>query len=381
MMKENTLPEGWIFWILDDAVQKWSSNISLNKIKDNNWDYPIFKAKWLEKHISFYHQENPYLAIIKDWAGIWRVWIYPAKSSVVWTMQYLIPREWFEINFIYYFLLWINFEDYRNWSTIPHIYYKDYKNIKFPLINRNEQKRIVKILDEVFENLEEAKNIAEENLKNAKDLFDSYLENIFEKKGEDWEEKKLADVCEKITDGSHNPPKWVESGWMMLSWRNIWENWLILDKVRFLLHEDFNKENKRTDVQIDDVLLSIVWTIWRSMVYSKNEPKVTFQRSVALFKWIKENPHFLNYYFKSSIFQKILIDESRWVAQKWVYLKTLRELNFIYPRSSEKQKIIVGKLDELSNEIKKIDAVYKEKSEKLEELKKSILERAFAGEL
>ena len=97
MIKENkSIPSEWKYVTLSDAVDKGSSNISLNKVKEDNGGYPLFSAKGLFKHISFYHQEKKYLAIIKDGAGIGRVTEHPAKSSIVGTMQYLIPKEGFE---------------------------------------------------------------------------------------------------------------------------------------------------------------------------------------------------------------------------------------------------------------------------------------------
>lgn len=187
--------KSWKYGILDDAVTKGSSNISLNKVKDDDGDYPIFGAKGFVQNISFFQQDKDYLAIIKDGAGIGRVSKHPQKSSVVATMQYLIPKDGFDIDFVMYFLNSIDFEKHRNGSTIPHIYYKDYKNESFPLVESFEQKRIVDILDEAFTAIAKAKANAEENLKNAKELFESYSENILSTANKNWKKKTLGDVC------------------------------------------------------------------------------------------------------------------------------------------------------------------------------------------
>ena len=135
----------WEYGVLEDAVKKASSNISLNKVKDDEGKYPLYSAKGFVKNISFYQQDQEYLAIIKDGAGIGRVSRHPVKSSVVATMQYLIPKDGVDIGFIEYFLKGIDFEKHRNGSTIPHIYFKDYKSEPFPLLPLPEQKRIVSI--------------------------------------------------------------------------------------------------------------------------------------------------------------------------------------------------------------------------------------------
>ncbi|WXT99417.1 MAG: hypothetical protein Ctma_0114 [Catillopecten margaritatus gill symbiont] len=191
MSKVKAFTKGWKYGFLEDAVHKGSSNISLNKVKNDEGEYPLFSAKGFNKNISFFQQEKEYLAIIKDGAGIGRVSKHPAKSSIVATMQYLIPKKGFDINFVEYFLNGIDFEKHRNGSTIPHIYFKDYKSEQFPILKLPEQKRIVSILDKAFIEIAKAKTNAEQNLKNAKQLFESYLQNIFENKGDDWEEKNL----------------------------------------------------------------------------------------------------------------------------------------------------------------------------------------------
>lgn len=75
--------------------------------------------------------------------------------------------------------------------------------IEIPLPPLPEQQRIVAILDETFAAIAKAKANAEQNLRNAKELFESYLQSVFENKGEGWEEKTLGEVCSLITDGKH----------------------------------------------------------------------------------------------------------------------------------------------------------------------------------
>ena len=132
------LREGWEYGILEDAVTKGSSSISLNKVKDDDGEYPLYGAKGFMQNISFFHQDKEYLAIIKDGAGIGRVSQHPKQSSILGTMQYLIPKNGFHLSFIKYFLYSIDFNKHRNGSTIPHIYFKDYKSEKFPLLPLQE---------------------------------------------------------------------------------------------------------------------------------------------------------------------------------------------------------------------------------------------------
>ena len=177
-----TKGDDWEVGVLDQVVKKGSSNISLKNIKDEKGDYPVFSAKGFAKNVSFFQQEQEYLAIIKDGAGIGRVSKNPAKSSVASTMQYLIPKEGFNIDFIKYFLMKIDFDKYKNGSTIPHIYFRDYKSEQFPLPPLSEQKEIVKKLDALQIQTKKLEAIYRQKIINLVELKKSILQKAF--KGE-----------------------------------------------------------------------------------------------------------------------------------------------------------------------------------------------------
>ena len=258
-MKKTSLTSNWVYGTLEDIVNKGSSNISLNKVKEDDGEYQLFSAKGYNKNISFFHQEKEYLAIIKDGAGIGRVSKHPAKSSVVATMQYLIPKEGFDIEFVQYFLNGIDFESHRQGSTIPHIYFKDYKSEPFPLLSLAQQKQIVATLDKAFATIDTAKSNAEQNLQNAKELFESYLQNIFENKGDDWENKPLSEVCDLIKRGSQ--PKYTESeaGEIVLNQKCIRDHKINLSVAR---KHNTNKKtiNKERYIQLGDGLINSTGT-------------------------------------------------------------------------------------------------------------------------
>ncbi|WP_440122254.1 restriction endonuclease subunit S [Tenacibaculum sp. Ill] len=158
---------------------------------------------------------------------------------------------------------------------------------------------------------------------------------------EGWKLKTLSEVCEKITDGSHNPPKGKESGRIMLSGRNITESGLDLTKVRYISNDEFEKEDKRTDVKPGDVLLTIVGTIGRSVVYPSGIEKMVFQRSVAILKPNEIlDSDFLSKLFNSKEYQDLFESKARGVAQKGIYLKTLRSIPIPIPPLEEQQQIV-----------------------------------------
>ena len=89
-------------------------------------------------------------------------------------------------------------EDVTSFTTVKHISSKKIKDIEFPIPPLEEQKQIVAKLDQCFEAIDKARANAAKNLENAKELFQSKLNEIFSQKGEGWVEKKLGDVCENL---------------------------------------------------------------------------------------------------------------------------------------------------------------------------------------
>ena len=116
------------------------------EVAAKNGPYPIYGAAGLIGNVDFFHQDKTYIAVVKDGAGIGRTMLLPAKSSVIGTMQYLIPNEKVIPEYLYYVVQHMHLEKYFTGATIPHIYFKDYKHERFNLSLIEEQKRIVKIL-------------------------------------------------------------------------------------------------------------------------------------------------------------------------------------------------------------------------------------------
>ena len=113
---------------------------------------------------------------------------------------------------------------------------------------------------------------------------------------------RLGDVCAKITDGSHNPPQGIScSEYLMLSSKNIYDDDISFDDPRYLSKENYETENKRTQISAGDILLTIVGTVGRAAVVSKTEKKICLQRSVAVIKPKQEliDSRFLMYQLQS----------------------------------------------------------------------------------
>ncbi|KAF0201278.1 MAG: type I restriction enzyme S [Bacteroidetes bacterium] len=195
-----------------------------------------------------------------------------------------------------------------------------------------------------------------------------------------WIVVKLEDISKQITDGSHNPPLSVDSGIPMLSARNIENNNLTFDEVRYIAPEDFKHENQRTKIEQGDVLLTIVATIGRVAVVSKNiKSSFTLQRSVAAIKPLI-NSEFLLYCLQSPLFQKQLTENAKGTAQKGVYLKTLRGLEIPLAPLEEQQRIVF-KIETLFSELDHAKKGLQISNLKLETYRQALLNKAFNGDL
>ena len=146
---------------LGDVCEKGASNITQNEIVDNFGEYPIYGAAGFIKNVDFYKQEEAYIGIVKDGAGVGRISIHPAKSSLIGTMQYIFPNENIDIKFLASFLKYQNLGRFYTGATIPHIYFKDYKNIKLKLPPLETQKQIAAVLDKCTSLISKYKQILE----------------------------------------------------------------------------------------------------------------------------------------------------------------------------------------------------------------------------
>lgn len=156
----------------------------------------------------------------------------------------------------------------------------------------------------------------------------------------------LGEISTKLTDGSHNPPKDSVVGYPMLSSQNINEGTIDFNNPsRFLNEIDYEVENKRTNVQAGDVLLTIVGSLGRSAVVPIDHPKFALQRSVAVIR-TDLVPKYIAYYFSSPIVLKFFNENGKGTAQKGIYLGQLSKLKIAIPPLLEQNRI-VAKIDEL----------------------------------
>ena len=228
---------------------------------------------------------------------------------------------------------------------------------------------------------EKQKLIKEGKIKKEKPLPEITDKEIPFEIPENWKWVRLKELCTKIVDGDHNPPAGVKeaTSYLMLSAQNINRGTLTnLDNVRYLSADVFEEENKRTKLEVDDVLLTIVGTIGRSCVYQGGF-NISFQRSVAVITTLIYCK-FLKYAFDIPFIQNFMIDNATGAAQLGFYLNKLEKLLIPLPPNTE-QKRIVKKIEQALSVLDTIDELQSQYADNLTALKSKLIDAAIQGKL
>ena len=134
---------------LKDVCEAMASNIAQKDILVGSGDYPIYGASGFIGNVDFYKQERPYIGIVKDGAGVGRAYLLPEKSSVIGTMQYILPKDNIDIKYLYYAIQYMRLEKYYSGATIPHIYFRDYQYEPILLPDKKEQEQKTGVLEKI----------------------------------------------------------------------------------------------------------------------------------------------------------------------------------------------------------------------------------------
>ena len=254
---------------LGDVCEKGASNIKQSDIANMTGEYPIYGAAGYIGNVDFYHQEKPYVAIVKDGAGIGRTTLHPAKSSVIGTMQYLLPKDNVLPEYLCYVVRHMHLEKYFTGATIPHIYFRDYKNEKFNLDSLDKQAEIIEILGKAESIiLKRRKELAElDNLIKAR-----FVEMFGDPKSNpnSYPIGQLSEHIEFLTSGSRGWAQYcVDNGseWF-ITIKNVKDCRISIDNMQPINAPD-NAEAKRTKVQEGDLLISITADLGRTGVVTK----------------------------------------------------------------------------------------------------------------
>ncbi len=258
-------------------------------------------------------------------------------------------------------------------NTMPYIKVGMLTDFPVPIPPLPEQQRIVGILDEAFDGIATAKANAEQNLQNARALFESHLQSVFTQRGEGWVEKTLGDVCE-ATQGVQIPKSeqlpTILPGYRRYLYISDFESNKNLKYVR--------DEHPKKLVTPDDIIVANTGSagkIFRGIdgILSNNLFKVSFDPAMV-------DRDYIFFFVTSGLFREYQQSIMRGTANPHMGHVNFKSTPISTP-SIEIQKAVVKKIHEFAEETQRLESLYQRKLAALDELKKSLLHQAFSGAL
>lgn len=345
-----------------------------SKVKSGKYQIPIFANGITDKGLYGYTDTprvtEPCLTVsARGTIGYTEIRNQPFLPVV--RLIVLIPKSCLELKFLKYCLDTLKI---RNTGTsIPQLTVPMLKNITIKVPPLSEQKQIVEILDKAFSAIDHAKANIEKNIENARELFQSKLNEIFSQKGEGWEEATLGELgkvsmCKRIY-------KKQTSSEGDIPFYKIGTFGKIPDA--YISKETYHELKKQYSFpKKGEILISASGTIGRRVIYD-GEPAY-FQDSNIV--WLDHNEELVTNEYLYQFFGVCDWNPSKGATISRLYNDNLRRISISFPGLDEQNKL-VKIMVELNRQTQDLIGHYQQKANSLVELKKSILHKAFAGEL
>ena len=354
---------------LKDICRGFTKNIALKDLGQHEGQFPIYGASGYIKDVDFYCCDTPYIGIVKDGSGVGRVDVYPGYSSLLGTMQYIVPNDEVDLQYLKYALIAMDLGSLYKGAAIPHIYFKEYGKFFVDLPDLETQKHISASLDTI----QKAIDLKRKQLEDLDELVKSKFQEMF---GDVDGYKCLRDYSSLITKGAS--PRWQgltyqESGVLFITSENVREGYLDVSKAKYL-DDGINKLLPRSILQKGDILINIVGaSIGRAAIFDIDQ-LANINQAVAVVRPIENgiDIHFLIEYLNSQRAMELYDSMKQGGARDNLSLKNIADL-LIPDVSVSKQKefsVLVRK----RNELKEI--VIKEIAD-LEELMDSKMDEYF----
>ena len=354
---------------LSDVCTKASSGFAQKDLEELEGEYPVYGASGYIKSINQYHQEKEYIAVVKDGAGIGRTMILPAKSSIIGTMQYLLPKENILPRYLYYAVKNMHLEKYYTGATIPHIYFKDYQKEKFNLPDIYKQNEVVEVL-EIIEKITEKRNAQLNDLDTLikarfVEMFGDPVSNSF-----DLPEKTLPELGEFGRGVSKHRPRndarLLGGPYPLIQTGEVASAGLYIDSYSNTYSELGLQQSKMWSK--GTLCITIAANIAKTAILNFD---ACFPDSVVGFKANENNNNvFIHYWF--TFFQAILESQAPESAQKNINLKILSELKVIAPEKSRQEEFAA-----FVTQVDKLKVAVQESLDELQTLFDSLMQQYF----
>ena len=360
---------------LGDVCKKGSSNIAQKDLEGHNGHYPIYGASGYIKDVDFFQMEHAYIAVVKDGAGVGRIMKLPGKSSVIGTMQYIIPNDSVDIGYLAYAMEHMNLAKYYSGATIPHIYFKDYQKEQLPLPSLDEQRHIAAVLDKVSDLIAKRKQQLDKLDEMVKAKFvEMFGEPVINPMG--WPTHNLQEYITFLTSGSRGWSQYFSNdGEYFITIKNVKNCHITLDDVQHVLPPD-NSEAKRTKVQENDLLISITADLGRTGIVTKEiaEHGAYINQHLTCIRLNKRavHPLYVAYYMESEAGKRQFDAKNQSGVKAGLNFNSINTLKLMVP-PLELQESFVYFVQSVNQQ----ELTLQRSLDKLEVLKKALMQKYF----
>ncbi|MDB0628907.1 restriction endonuclease subunit S, partial [Bifidobacterium adolescentis] len=280
----------------------------------NDGPYAVYGASGLVGTMASFQNAVPYVAVVKDGAGVGRASACEAKTSVLGTMQALIPSEGIDRDYLLHLVRSLHLGDGFSGSTIPHIYFKDYGKLPVRLHSPAEQKRIV----DIFASIERQIKVSKQQLDQLDSLVKSRFIEMFGDPVEEnrWARITLASLCTKLGSGATprgGKAAYKTSGIPLIRSMNV-HNGYFESKDLAYIDEIQAKKLDNVTLHKGDVLLNITGaSVARSCLLPDYLAGGRVNQHVSIVRCDPNRmlPRVLNSIFTSDSYQRFLLEHSR----------------------------------------------------------------------
>lgn len=295
----------------------------------------------------------------------------------------LVPNEHLDTKYLYYFLFLSReaLNDLGTGATFKELASSALGKFPIPLPPLEEQRQIVAVLDEAFATIAAATVDAEKNLINAQVLFGSYLHSTFTQQSEGWVKCRLKDVCEKITDGTHQTPKYFKEGIVFLSSRNVTSGRIDWDNVKYIDEDQHAKMHKRVAPKRGDILLAKNGTTGVAAIVDRDTVFDIYVSLACLRALPVIRPEFLLYFINSPVAKSQFNKRLKGTGVPNLHLEEIREVLLSFPANLTEQDRMIKQLDAIRAQVEDLERIFRQKLSALIALEQSLLHHAFTGKL
>lgn len=284
-----------------------------------------------------------------------------------------------DLRFLYYLLTTLHLTKLAK-GVKPGINRNEVYSLRTNVPELPEQQRIVGVLDEAFADLATAQANAEKNLKNARELFESYLQSVFTRPGTGWVETVIGD-CVHFIDYRGKTPVKTERGIRLITAKNVKMGYLQETPMEFIAPASYKDWMTRGIPLKGDVLFTTEAPLANVAQLDTDERVAFAQRIIIMQPKANLDRIFLKYLLLSEPVQQRIRAKGTGATVQGIKASLLKKIEISFPNTLREQEQIVSELDDLRSETQRLESLYREKLAALAALKKSLLHQAFSGQL